>query len=168
MFWFVGFTIVVLAVVGLGWYARRDGAEEVPPERRMSGDRLREILEQKGIDVDSTNTPNVESLAPHVAEDDDVVDAVQARRSGKMAVLVLFEDRLVVFEATLGQMGGELAEVSLDRIDDVDQDWDVGGEFGFEVGDEERLYTHVPRSQTRGFRDALRERLPEVESVVDE
>jgi hypothetical protein len=132
----------------------------VPTDDQLDGDLLKATLRETGVEVDATQTPDTAILLEYIAADDDFIDAVQAKRGSKHAILVLLDDRLVIGESTLGRMGAEVHVIPLESVTDFDQTYDIGGVYTIECADRSFKYTHVPRSRTRDFAGKLRERLP--------
>ena len=124
--------VAVLVAIALFVRSRSSGAETVPSEMRLGIDQLRATLEQAGVNLQSTNIPNVEILRPYLSTSDSFLGAIQARRGSKRAILVALDDRLVAGEATLDTMGAEVFQFRWEEIDDFEQSYEIGGQLEFE------------------------------------
>lgn len=153
----IGIGAVVIAIVGsIVWYRRRDRAPSGPS---MEIEELARQLETFGLDLDSSRIPDLDVATPYLAPDTSIVAAARAKNGAKRALLLLLDDRLVVVESTIAAYGARVRNVPLEAIEAFEQSYDIGGEFEFHVEGESLFYTHVPRSQTSDFADAVREAL---------
>jgi len=146
--------VVLLASV---WFQR--DSDPIPSGDQIELETLESTLESAGVEHHSTRIPNADILQPHIAEGDEFLGAIQARRGNKRAILVALEDRLVAGESTLGSMGVEVVTVYWEEIREFEQTYDIGGELHLATDREEYVFTHLPRSQTAEFAQALAHRL---------
>ena len=158
MEWF-GIAAVTAGLLAAAWAWARRSSPLVPRDRRIEAGRLRAFLENSEIDHSSTRHPNPDILRPHIAADDELLGAVEARHANKRALLVVLADRLVVGEATVGKMGAAVHTIPFHTIDEIEQGYDVGGTVHIVAGDRDFAFSHIPRSKTRDFDGLLRNRL---------
>lgn len=164
---YVGLAVAAAVVVGLLYvvfHGPPADAEHVPSDAQIDVEKLRATLDHSGVDLSSTNIPDAEILRPYIAQTDEFLGAVQARRGNKRAILVALDDRLVAGEATLGTMGAEVFTFRWTDIESFDQTFEVGGQLDFAVGDTSYTYSHLPRSQTQNFSKLVRRNLPSNET----
>lgn len=148
--------LAVLLIAGAVALARRGGSRPSKVDNAIDLERLRATLESVGVAVGSTDIPDPGLLCPRISLDDQFIDAVPAKRGGKRAVLVLLGDRIVTAESTVGRAGAEVHVLPVDELEDVHQGFEIGGHIEFTTDDGDTLkFTHIPRSQTHDFADAL-------------
>ncbi len=148
--------LVIAAIGGAVWYTRGGGAPSGPS---IDPDDLERQLETLGIDTGSNRIPNLEIIAPYIHPDASIVAATRGKSGPKRALLVLLDDQLVAAEATVADYGADVRTLALEAIETFEQSYDIGGEFRFESGGEMLVYTHIPRSQTSDFANAVRDAL---------
>ena len=160
MFVLTAVALLLLAAAALYLLLASPGdAARVPTDQQLDPELLEAALREAGVEVGATQTPDTAILREYIGADDDFIDAVQAKRNSKQAILVLLGDRLVIGESTLGSMGAEVHVIPLESITDFEQTYDIGGVYTIECGDHSFRYSHIPRSRTRDFAGQLGERL---------